>query len=1487
VETSTRPRAADSLPDVPLTREDIEQTVPARFEQVVRRFPQSTALTGGGRQWTYQELDGRTNAIAHAIRRRAVAGSGCVAYLCDHSPEMVIATLAILKAGKTYLAIYPAAPAARQAEIVRDVGPDLILATRALATRARELAGAACPVLVIDEVQPESVASGPQLEVQPQHPSTLFYTSGTTGQPKGVVKSHRAVLHRVWLAVEHDGIGPGDRQSLLTHCSFSASESDMFGALLTGATLCVFDFATLGLTAFREWLEAERITLLHPPVLLFRRFLATLSGENLFPSVRLVALAGDVVLPADLQAWKRHFAPSCVLMHRFSITETGLLCLARIEAGSLNGAESIPAGRPVADKSLELVDEAGRPVPIGEPGELIVRSRYIAEGYWRPPAESAVGTGFEPDPDTPGQRIYRTGDRGRFLPGGGFVFEGRRDRQAKIRGFRVELREIEAALGRHPKVREAAVVVRDRPPNDKQLVAFVVPSADAPTPVELRAFLRETLPPYMIPARLVLLESLPLTATGKVDRQALPEVDRGGEQGAIYAEPRSELERQLAGLWEELLVIDRVGIGDNFFDLGGHSLLAAQMFARLEERLRVRLPLATLFQAPTIEQLAAVIERGKSSTSWRSLVAIQPGGTRPPIFGLRGAGGNVVGYHDLSALLGPDQPFYGLQSRGLNGTDEPLTDLSEIAEACLAEIREVQPRGPYHLVGACMGAVAAYEIAQRLHAAGETVAFLGLIEPRPPTRKAQRPGPVPVRALTVFRFIRGRLGLYRRTFAGLSGRQRLAYVRERLAMVGEIIVRRDLFRGNRTELNLAVVRQANLRAVHAYAPKEYPGRITLFLAEGRTPASGEDPRLGWNQLARGGTEVYYVPGDDSGLALVRPNVEVLAPIIQACLSREQAKQPVAVPEPKPEVDVAWSFALTDPVRPIETVADAFVDLLAAQSVEHVFVNPGSDIAPILESLAKFAALGRPAPRVTLCLHESVALAAAHGYFMVTGRPQVVLVHADVGTQNLGANLHNAQRGRAGVVICAGSVAGCVPGGRDRHMDWIQDQFDQASIVDGYVKWRYRVTSPEALPAAVDRAFQLASAAPEGPVYLTLPKDVLLKKVAELPAEPARSPRTAPAAADPASLARAAEWLVAAERPLILVAYAGRNPAAVASLTRLAETLAAPVVESRHRLNFPSSHPLHLGFSALPHAARADCILILDHDVPWVPTQGRPSPDCRIIHVDIDPLKRDMPIWGLPVDLALQADSALAAAALATEIERRLTPTDRARIEARRREAGGEHDALRAGWRQRAAGLATRHPIAPEWAAHCLDQIVDRDTVVIAEAVSNNPMLWHHLELDSPGTYYQSLGSGLGWGLGAAVGAKLAQPGKTVVCVVGDGSWVFGSPIAAYSAAEQHQAPFLTVVFNNHGYAATVESIRAVAPDGFARRTNSYPACDLPKGPRCSKVAEAMGLWARTVEDPAELPVALREAIGQVRQGRSALVDISISSHRSAERISDE
>jgi acetolactate synthase I/II/III large subunit len=300
---------------------------------------------------------------------------------------------------------------------------------------------------------------------------------------------------------------------------------------------------------------------------------------------------------------------------------------------------------------------------------------------------------------------------------------------------------------------------------------------------------------------------------------------------------------------------------------------------------------------------------------------------------------------------------------------------------------------------------------------------------------------------------------------------------------------------------------------------------------------------------------------------------------------------------------------------------------------------------------------------------------------------------------------------------------------------------------------------------------------------------------------------------------------------------------------------------------------------MPYLERADCVLVIDHDVPWVPAQGSLSHGSKVIQIDIDPYKRELPNWHLPVDLVMQADAGVASYAIAEEVARRASPEDRVRIQSRRDAIAAEHRALGDGWTALARSLESRTPIAPDFAAACLNEIIDADSIVVNEAVSNNPVLWHHVRLDAPGTWFQSLGSGLGWGLGAALGAKLAAPSRTVISIVGDGSWIFGSPLAVYWAAERCHSPFLTVVFNNRAYAATIDAVDQIAPRGAARTSGHYPACNLPDPPFHAPVAAALGLWARPVNDPAHLRSALREALAEVRGGRSALVDIHVASSR--------
>ena len=397
----------------------------------------------------------------------------------------------------------------------------------------------------------------------------------------------------------------------------------------------------------------------------------------------------------------------------------------------------MPVGSPVEDTEILLLDSAGAPTAVV--GEIAICSPYVALGYWRQP--ELTQSRFLPAAERGRKRIYRTGDIGRFRLDGTLEFVGRTDHQVKIRGFRIELGEIETVLAAHPDVREVVVVAHAETPGDKRLVAYLVPRASSvPTASELRAFVRQQLPEYMVPAAFVTLAALPLTPTSKIDRLALPvpESVRTDTHSAMVTR-RDALDLQLTQIWETVLGITPIGLQENFFDLGGHSLLAVQLFDYIERLCGKKLPLATLFQAPTIEHLAHVLRQDDWVAPWSSLVAIQPGGSKPPLFCVHAHGGDVLFYRDLATYLGADQPFYALQAQGLDGTRPRHTSIPEMARHYVQEIRTLQLAGPYFLGGFCMGARIAFEMAQQLQAQGQDVALLALLDAYAPGFRSTLP----------------------------------------------------------------------------------------------------------------------------------------------------------------------------------------------------------------------------------------------------------------------------------------------------------------------------------------------------------------------------------------------------------------------------------------------------------------------------------------------------------------------------------------------------------------------------------------------------------------------------------------------------------------------------------------------------------------------------------------------------------------------------
>jgi acetolactate synthase-1/2/3 large subunit len=568
--------------------------------------------------------------------------------------------------------------------------------------------------------------------------------------------------------------------------------------------------------------------------------------------------------------------------------------------------------------------------------------------------------------------------------------------------------------------------------------------------------------------------------------------------------------------------------------------------------------------------------------------------------------------------------------------------------------------------------------------------------------------------------------------------------------------------------------------------------------------------------------------------------------------------------------------------PARTGAEAILQLLVASGVDYVFLNPGTDTAPIQEALVALAADGERVPTLVPCLYENVAMAAAHGYFLVTHKPQLVVVHVDVGTQNLGGNVHDAMRGQAGVVILAGrapyTVDGLLPGSRDRAIQWQQDVTDQIGIVRGYVKWAHELNRVDTLHQLVPRAVQMAASEPWGPVYMTAAREVLMQPPAGDSVDLSVAQRARPlvtSAGDPQALDQLAEWLADAEAPVAIAGNMGRHPEAVKQLVTLAETLGMRLVDTRGPLNVPSDHSLFVD-DANAAVAEADLLLLLDVDVPWIPRQVQPAKDARIAQLDIDPLKETMALWGFPVDLPIQADTSKALPGLQAAVERRATSASRQRWAERRERYASAQRAHQATLRASLADLRGRKPIAAEWVGAALADRLPADTIVLDETVTSADAVRRFLGRQQPGSVLAAGAPGLGWALGAGVGVRLAAPDQTVVALVGDGSFVFGSPVAALWAAQQAAAPFLTIVMNNGGYNASKMPVLGLFPDGASRRANAFPGVRFHTPPDYAALARSCHAYGERVEDPAELPSAIDRGFAAVNAGQAAVLDVLLT-----------
>lgn len=857
------------------------------FEAQARNMPDAVAVVFEGRHLTYTEINAKANRLAHHLRGLGGGPEARVAICLERSFEMVVGLLAVLKAGASYVPLDPDYPEERLAFILADSAP-LVLLTQGDLVMDKGSLRSIPNLPVIDTDGEEQWAHRPTHNLDPAeigltstHLAYIIYTSGSTGWPKGVMVPHAALCNHTLSVQAAFPLKRSDRFLQKTSIGFDAAVWEFFNPLCFGAVLILAppkwqeDVRSL-LSAIQEY---EITTLQVVPSLL--RLLLDLDGGGALCVLKRIFCGGEALPPALVQQCSRRLEAE--LINLYGPTETCIDASFWVCPRNFDGAIT-PIGRPIANARVYLLDDTLKPVPIGVPGELYLGGAGLARGYMGRPDLTAER--FMPDPfGKSGARLYRTGDLGRWLPDGTIEYLGRNDFQVKLRGFRIELGEIEVQLAGYPGVRETVVLAQENGAGDPCLVAYY--TADkALSPAELRFHLSEHLPEYMVPAIYVWLAALPLMPNGKLDRKMLPAgASRADDRVAVA--PRNRHELQLARIWQSLFDLEGLSIDDNFFELGGHSLLAVQLAAKIEADLGKRLPLAALFKAPTIEQLARLIAEDTTDEMWEPLVPLRTGGFGPTLFCVPGAGGQCHYLYHLAAVLGSEHPVYAFQAKGMDGRSAPHASIDEMAAYYVELLLETQPEGPYYLAGHSFGGSVAFEMGRRLEASGREVKFVALLDAGMPSGTDASDAALNVLSLRALGHVYGReIVIDEVILAGLSNEEQLHLIKPYLVELGVvheeagIVMVRGLMNIFKTQLRMA------------YQPDGGQVEQLLFIQARERFDTAELPALEsalekWMRLSKRPLVHTTAPGDHISL-LNRENAYAVAEILRAWM----------VPEPR-------------------------------------------------------------------------------------------------------------------------------------------------------------------------------------------------------------------------------------------------------------------------------------------------------------------------------------------------------------------------------------------------------------------------------------------------------------------------------------------------------------------------------------------------------------------------------------------------------------
>ena len=829
------------------------------FEEQARSCPNAVAVVFDDREITYEELNRKANQFARYLRGQGVGPDVIVSLATERSIEMIIGLLAILKAGGAYMPLDPSYPHERLLFMIEQANSKLILAQKHLLASLPASSAALIPL----DYGAREIKSHDDQNLSPvndpENLAYVMYTSGSTGQPKGVSVTHRNVV-RLVKNTNYAKFDAGAVFLQFAPVTFDAATFEIWGPLLNGAKLVVTAAGMESLENLGQTIQHYGVTTLWLTAGLFHQMVE--NELNNLQGVRELIAGGDVLSPPHVRKVTKTLR-NCRLINGYGPTEnTTFTCCQTLT--SFDAGRSVPIGRPISNSQVYVLSDEMEPVPVGVPGELFIGGDGLARGYLHDPSSTAEK--FLPNPfaTNAGERLYRTGDLVKYRRDGSLEFLGRLDRQVKVRGYRVELGEIEFALAQHGDVRECVVTTEESPSGETRLIGFVAPNAGtAPRAEQLKTFLSEKLPEYLVPSFIVILDSLPLSSNGKVDRQALPKIENV-DLGNVFVAPRTPEEAGIANIWKSLLGLEKVGIRDNFFVLGGHSMLAVRLISEIKKAYDQKIPLSFLYQGATVEALAELVS-GDNSYAHLTLSQIKPGSSWPPFFCVSGPEVNALGYATLAHHLGEEQPVYSLQGefrREIEGEYTP-EEIESWAADYLKAVRELQPEGPYMFGGMCTGALIAFDMAAQLEAEGQQTGLLVIFDTW---------DILTMNGLWVVDYYLRHLRFLRRQ----SREQQIKAVTKKIrGFLRSIVttVSPDSRTGESRDADNPW--KTGYKPKVDFVPKRFSGNVTVYRIQKQPYYRVRDEALGWGKRVEGRVDVEYIPGAHATI-LRDPNVQVMA-----------------------------------------------------------------------------------------------------------------------------------------------------------------------------------------------------------------------------------------------------------------------------------------------------------------------------------------------------------------------------------------------------------------------------------------------------------------------------------------------------------------------------------------------------------------------------------------------------------------------------------